>query len=151
MNSTINLRFGGLNLLPEFQLPEGATITEVTDTEYELRITTSDAYFQLLASLARLNWDAISVRAHEPYRKLRSSIVEAGIMIGLLPLDSQVHLKNTTEPYFLLRGQDVISPSLVRLWADFAELHGVDVEKVAKAREVALHMDHWEGPKKKPD
>lgn len=55
------------------------------------------------------------------------------------------------EPVFTLRAQDVIAPSVVRLWADMAELMGVDVEKVAKAREIALHMDHWSGDKKCPD
>jgi len=55
------------------------------------------------------------------------------------------------EPVFVLRAQDVIAPSVVRLWADMAELMGVDVEKVAKAREIALHMDHWDGEKKTPD
>ena len=149
--SSINLRFGGLDFIPKIKLPDNVTFSQVEDHEYELLIATSDDYFQLLASFANLDWKAIDWRYQEPHRKLYSSIVEAGIRIGLLPLDSQVHLKNTTEPYFLLRGQDVISPSLVRLWADFAELQDVDVEKVAKAREVALHMDHWEGTKKKPD
>lgn len=147
--SNINLRFGGLSFIPNIKLPEGSSIEKV-DGEYELKITKSDAFFQVLARIFHLN-DFSRGSLSPDLLKLQRSIVEAGIRIGLLPLGSQVHLKNTTEPYFLLRGQDVISPSLVRLWADFAELHGVDVEKVAKAREVALHMDHWEGLKKKPD
>ena len=55
------------------------------------------------------------------------------------------------EPVFVLRAQDVIAPTVIRLWADIAELQGVDVEKVANARRIALHMDHWTGDKKTPD
>jgi hypothetical protein len=57
---------------------------------------------------------------------------------GLIPED---------EPVFLIRGQDQIGASTVRLWATLAELAGCDLEIVNKAKRHADKMDAW--PKKK--
>jgi hypothetical protein len=47
------------------------------------------------------------------------------------------------EPIFVLRGQDMLAPDLVRLWADYAARHGCDPAKVAEAYACATAMEHW--------
>lgn len=47
------------------------------------------------------------------------------------------------EPIFVLRGQDLLAPLLVREWASLAELRGCAPEKVAEARECAAAMERW--------
>ncbi len=44
------------------------------------------------------------------------------------------------EQVFILRGQDMLSPELVEVWADKAEVHGCPARKVEGAREVARLM-----------
>ena len=57
------------------------------------------------------------------------------------------------EPVFILRGQDVLAPNLIRLWAqqliERADLpeRGVDdkyTHKAAEALEIADAMDEWQ-------
>ena len=47
------------------------------------------------------------------------------------------------EPVFILRGQDMLAPDLVELWAEMAEGHRCDPAKVAEARELAAKMRAW--------
>ena len=54
------------------------------------------------------------------------------------------------EPVFVLRGQDVLAPDLVDLWAARAQVNGCGPEKVAGARELAAKMRAW-APRKYPD
>jgi len=53
---------------------------------------------------------------------------------GSLPAD---------EPLFTLRARDLLAPSLVELWADTAEKHGVNAEKVEEARRHFDAMVAW--------
>lgn len=59
------------------------------------------------------------------------------------------------EPLFILRGKDKLSPTLVRLWADLAALHGCGKEKVREARNLAERMEDYQQrpdvPAKFPD
>lgn len=48
------------------------------------------------------------------------------------------------EPVFLLRAQDVTSPTVVRYWAEQAEQAGADAETVQAAREWADEMETWQ-------
>ena len=63
---------------------------------------------------------------------------------GLIPAD---------EPVFLLRGQDLVAPFAVRMWARNAELAGADPAIVASAMEQAEAMERWHeaGRYKVPD
>jgi hypothetical protein len=54
------------------------------------------------------------------------------------------------EPYFVLRGQDLLAPELVESWAIEAELNDCPLEKVADARRIANAMRGWR-QKKMPD
>ena len=47
------------------------------------------------------------------------------------------------EPIFVLRAQDMLAPAIVRKWAEEAEQHGCDAQKVAEARQCARAMDMW--------
>jgi hypothetical protein len=54
------------------------------------------------------------------------------------------------EPLFILRGQDLLAPEIVRAWADAAERAGVRSGKIAGARNLAKEMERW--PRRKlPD
>lgn len=63
---------------------------------------------------------------------------------GLIPAD---------EPVFLLRGQDLVAPFAVRMWARNAELAGADPAIVASAIAQAEAMERWHeaGHHKVPD
>lgn len=54
------------------------------------------------------------------------------------------------EPVFVLRGQDVLAPQLVRQWARLAEDVGCAVDKVIEANSKAQRMESWT-PRKYPD
>ena len=54
------------------------------------------------------------------------------------------------EPYFVLRGQDLLAPGLVRRWATLAGEAGVNPAKVAEANRIADQMDQWRD-RKVPD
>jgi hypothetical protein len=48
------------------------------------------------------------------------------------------------EPVFVLLARDPVAPTIVRLWAHFAEVHGHhDLAKVDDAIQVAGNMDNW--------
>jgi len=47
------------------------------------------------------------------------------------------------EPVFLLRGQDIVAATLVRLWAKVNEQEGGSPEASRLAREHADRMDAW--------
>lgn len=64
---------------------------------------------------------------------------------GLIPAD---------EPVFLLRGQDMLAPAVVRQWANNAMANGVDRKMVDKALDQAAAMEAWakaHGGRKLPD
>jgi hypothetical protein len=48
------------------------------------------------------------------------------------------------EPVFVLRAQDVLAATTVRLWADMALLHGTPFEKLGEAYGLARLMDDWQ-------
>jgi hypothetical protein len=54
------------------------------------------------------------------------------------------------EPFFVLRGQDIYSATVVRRWAELARDGGVDTVKYLDAVRVASAMDQWP-TKKRPD
>lgn len=54
------------------------------------------------------------------------------------------------EPVFVLRGQDVFAPQLVRQWARLADESGCPSDKVNEANSKALRMETWL-PRKHPD
>ncbi len=54
------------------------------------------------------------------------------------------------EPYFVLRGQDVLAPAIVRRWADRAREADVDPAKIAEADRIAYDMERWQA-RKVPD
>lgn len=54
------------------------------------------------------------------------------------------------EPVFILRGQDVFSPQLVRQWARLADESGCPTDKVNEANSKAARMEDWL-PRKHPD
>lgn len=54
------------------------------------------------------------------------------------------------EPYFVLRGQDMLAPELIEAWAVEAELNGCPKAKVADARAIAAAMRQWR-KRKMPD
>lgn len=54
------------------------------------------------------------------------------------------------EPYFLLRGQDVLAPAVVRRWMMLAAEAGVSHEKLAEADRLAYDMERYQG-RKVPD
>ena len=49
----------------------------------------------------------------------------------------------TDEPFFILRGSDLLADCLVELWARNAETHGCDPKKVRAAREKAQEFRAW--------
>lgn len=55
------------------------------------------------------------------------------------------------EPVFLLRAQDPVAASVVRLWADETEQRGGDPAIVKAARDHADEMDLWPIKKKVAD
>lgn len=57
------------------------------------------------------------------------------------------------EPLLVLRAQDKLAPGVVRHWAEVAERHGVNPEKVEDALRVAEAMEEWQkgNPSKLPD
>lgn len=66
---------------------------------------------------------------------------------------------NANEPVFILRGQDLIAPSVIRLWADMLDLAakgysgGTKRRMTAKAhgaRDLADRMEQWPS-RKVPD
>ena len=52
------------------------------------------------------------------------------------------------EPVFLIRGQDFVGATAVRIWADLNDLAGGDEQLSRLARAWARKMDAW--PTKKP-
>ena len=54
------------------------------------------------------------------------------------------------EPVFILRGQDIFAASLVRHWANLAQISGAPYAKVDEANELAELMERWD-TKKWPD
>lgn len=47
------------------------------------------------------------------------------------------------EPFFVLRAQDKLAPTLVRDWALMAKLNGAPDEKILEAQETAAEMENW--------
>ena len=47
------------------------------------------------------------------------------------------------EPVFVLRAQDRLAPAVVRTWIAIAQTHGVNVEKLMSARQIAWAMEKW--------
>jgi hypothetical protein len=65
--------------------------------------------------------------------------------------DSQSLIKAAdNEPIFVLRAQDMLTPALVRLWADLAAMHGCPAAKIEEARQLADQMEAWPA-RKYPD
>lgn len=55
------------------------------------------------------------------------------------------------EPVFILRGQDILAPQVVRTWAKCAQGHlGPDHPKIREALGLARLMEQW-SPRKFPD
>ena len=50
---------------------------------------------------------------------------------------------NPDEPYFVLRGQDLLAPQLVRAWAVIARGYGCPIEKTNDALRCATRMENW--------
>lgn len=63
---------------------------------------------------------------------------------GLIPVE---------EPVFLIRGQDINAPLVVRYWADCAEANGSPANIVEAARRQAVAMQDWQvfHKQKRPD
>jgi hypothetical protein len=57
------------------------------------------------------------------------------------------------EPIFVLRSQDRLAPTLVRMWAELVELLSAPSEKTWEARRLATEMEFWQSAhgKKIPD
>ena len=55
-------------------------------------------------------------------------------------LDPEMRALAPDEPFFILRGSDLLADYLVELWARNAETNGCDPKKVAAAREKAREM-----------
>lgn len=47
------------------------------------------------------------------------------------------------EPIFVLRGQDKLAPTAVRIWAQLALKAGMSKEKFREAEQCALEMEKW--------
>lgn len=47
------------------------------------------------------------------------------------------------EPVFVLRAQDILAPSIVRIWAHAAAVCRASDEKVASALDIAEAMEDW--------
>jgi len=47
------------------------------------------------------------------------------------------------EPIFTLRGQDRLSPKLVKRWAEKADKNGAPKQKVTGALDIAAQMNEW--------
>lgn len=54
------------------------------------------------------------------------------------------------EPYFVMRGQDVLVPHYIERWAVEAKAFGTSIAKIISAQKVAEAMRCWE-PRKLPD
>lgn len=61
-----------------------------------------------------------------------------------------LHKLEPGEPFFVLRGKDLLASHLVEQWAAHAEKHGIDPAKVQEARQCALDMMAFPG-RKYPD
>jgi len=48
------------------------------------------------------------------------------------------------EPVFVLRARDKLAPMAVQVWAAYAEIEGVDPDKVREARLLASAMWRWQ-------
>lgn len=48
------------------------------------------------------------------------------------------------EPVFLLRGQDMCAPGVVRTWAAYAEMQGAKPDIVGAAKQQADRMEAWQ-------
>ena len=64
--------------------------------------------------------------------------------------DVLLKLSGGNEPFWIIRGQDILGARTVRFWANEAEGKGVADEKVANARKCGYAMLNWH-PKKMPD
>jgi hypothetical protein len=64
-------------------------------------------------------------------------------------LDPVVRDLAPNEPFFILRGSDLLADYLVELWARNAETHGCNPKLVQAAREKAREMRAF-GPRKYP-
>lgn len=51
------------------------------------------------------------------------------------------------EPIFVLRAQDMLAPSLIRMWANLApnlaRLHGLSDQRYIEAESIADQMEDW--------
>jgi len=47
------------------------------------------------------------------------------------------------EPLFILRGQDLLAPVLVRIWIELATLHGASRAKFTTAWQMVRAMEEW--------
>lgn len=54
------------------------------------------------------------------------------------------------EPLFVLRAQDKLAPTLIRLWSELAALNGAPLEKTHEAKRLAYEMEQWPN-RKMPD
>lgn len=58
--------------------------------------------------------------------------------------NSCLNRSDPEEPLFILRGQDIRAPGIVRVWAvEFATRHGFDHPKYVEAIKVADAMEAW--------
>lgn len=55
------------------------------------------------------------------------------------------------EPFFVLRAQDLLAPTLIEDWCRRARAQGCDPKKIESALKVAREMTGWGGSKKYPD
>jgi hypothetical protein len=65
-------------------------------------------------------------------------------------LDSSLQKVRHGEPIFVLRGQDLLAPNLVEIWAKLAKQNGCPQFKVDEALNCAKEMREW-SPRKFPD
>ena len=63
---------------------------------------------------------------------------------------SAVEKADPDEPLFVLRGQDILAPEIVREWAHRLRVSGGDAAKVIDALNIADRMEEWQ-VKKLPD
>lgn len=57
--------------------------------------------------------------------------------------DSCLDKLHPGEPFFVLRAQDRLAPSLVELWVELATRHGLSEAKQNEALDTAVQMRDW--------
>jgi len=70
--------------------------------------------------------------------------------IGAALAGGSLHLAKD-EPFFVLRGQDLLAPGAIDAWIRSAEIANVPEWKLEQAREVRDRMLRWNGERKHPD